>query len=137
MIEIPWEMCGPETLGVSPIEDPTSPHAGRIPIPPIMDTQLDQIWIREVLNPLRHQIIQKFMALVYPFKREAWWEVYLSTFILLNHIEQLAQHSIDHARTHTMRVSRSAQPQDHVSVLGSSLLTTSVCSEQILLRLIH
>ena len=105
MIEIPWEMCGLDTLGVSPVTDPTSPHKGRIPIPPIMDTQLDQVVIRSVLMPLREKVIQKFESLITPVKREAWWEVYLSSFIILNHIERLARHSVVHARTHTMRVS--------------------------------
>ncbi|KAK4251374.1 hypothetical protein C7999DRAFT_10852, partial [Corynascus novoguineensis] len=110
MIEIPWEMCGSDTLGVSPITDPTSPHKGRIPIPPIMDTQLDQVVIRSVLVPLREKVIRKFESLITPVKREAWWEVYLSSFIILNHIERLARHSVVHARTHTMRSKYSSIP---------------------------
>ncbi|KAH6632114.1 hypothetical protein F5144DRAFT_490873 [Chaetomium tenue] len=102
MIEIPWEMCGPDTLGVSPVTDATSPHKGRIPIPPIMDTQLDQIVIKNILTPLRKRLIDKFESLITPAKRESWWEIYLSAFILTNHIERLAKHSVDHAKTHTM-----------------------------------
>jgi hypothetical protein len=105
MIEIPWEMCGPDTLGVSPVTDPTSPQKGRIPIPPIMDTHLDQIVIKSILTPLRERVVGKFERLITPAKRESWWDVYLSAFILLNHIERLARHSVDHARTHTMPVS--------------------------------
>ncbi|KAK3294535.1 uncharacterized protein B0H64DRAFT_400950 [Chaetomium fimeti] len=102
MIEIPWEMCGPDTLGVSPVRDATSPHKGRIPIPPIMDTHLDQIVIKSILTPLRERLVEKFERLITPVKREAWWEIYLSAFILLNHIERLARHSVAHAKTHTM-----------------------------------
>ncbi|KAK4152150.1 hypothetical protein C8A00DRAFT_44744 [Chaetomidium leptoderma] len=102
MIEIPWQMCGPDTLGVSPVGNTTSPHYQRIPIPPMMDTQLDQIVIQFILTPLRDRLIQKFERLISPAKPEAWWEVYLSAFILLNHIERLARHSVAHARTHTM-----------------------------------
>jgi hypothetical protein len=105
MIEIPWQMCGPDTLGVDLVTDPTSPHKGRIPIPPMMDTQLDQIVIQFILTPLREKVVDKFEKLITPAKREAWWEVYLSAFILLNHIERLARHSVSHARTHTMPVS--------------------------------
>jgi hypothetical protein len=105
MIEIPWQMCGTDTLGVSPVRDATSPHHGKIPIPPIMDTQLDQIVIRLILNPLRAKVVQKFEKLITPAKPENWWEVYLSAFIMLNHIERLAMHSVAHARTHTMAVS--------------------------------
>ncbi|KAK4033830.1 hypothetical protein C8A01DRAFT_19292 [Parachaetomium inaequale] len=102
MIEIPWQMCGPDTLGVDLVTDPTSPQRGRVPIPPMMDTQLDQIVIQFILTPLRERVVEKFEQLITPAKRDAWWEVYLSAFILLNHIERLARHSVSHARTHTM-----------------------------------
>lgn len=103
-------MCGADTLGVSRINDASSPHNGKIPIPPIMDTQLDQIVIQHMLNPLRATVIEKFEQLITPAKAEAWWEVYLSAFILLSHIEHLAKHSADHARTHTLPVSLIAHP---------------------------
>jgi hypothetical protein len=105
IIEIPWEMCGTDTLGVSLINDANSPHHGKIPIPPIMDTQLDQIVIQHILNPLRERVVQKFEQLITPAKPEVWFEVYLSAFILLNHIERLAKHSASHAKRHTMPVS--------------------------------
>ena len=104
MIEIPWEMCGDDTLGVSQINDPSSPHYGNVPIPPIMDTQLDQIVIQNFLIPLRETVVRKFEQLITPARPEAWWDVYLSAFILLNHIERLARHSVFQARRHTMPV---------------------------------
>jgi hypothetical protein len=76
-----------------------------MPIPPIMDTQLDQIVIQRILTPLRAKILKKFEQLITPAKREAWFEVYLSAFVLLNHIERLARHSAFHARMHVMPVS--------------------------------
>jgi hypothetical protein len=105
MIEIPWQMCGEDTLGVERVKDKGSPHFGKIPIPPIMDTQLDQVVIQRILKPLRQSVVDKFEHMITPAKPEAWWEVYLASFVLLNHIERLARHSVDHARTHTMRVS--------------------------------
>ncbi|KAK4169918.1 hypothetical protein QBC43DRAFT_306835 [Cladorrhinum sp. PSN259] len=102
MIEIPWQMCGQDTLGVERITNPENPHYNKIPIPPIMDTQLDQIVIKHILKPLRQRVIDKFQALVAPAKPEAWFEIYLATFVMLNHIERLAKHSVFHARTHSM-----------------------------------
>lgn len=98
-------MTGADTLGISKITNPTSPHNGKIPIPPIMDTQLDQVVIQNILTPLRKRVVDKFEKLITPVKREAWWEVYLSAFVILNHIERLARHSANHARTHTLPVS--------------------------------
>ncbi|KAK0721967.1 hypothetical protein B0T26DRAFT_643248 [Lasiosphaeria miniovina] len=102
MIETPWQMCGSDTLGVSRINDPTNPHDGAIPIPPIMDTQLDQIVIQNVLLPLRNELVSKFDNMTAPPKPEDWFEIYLTAFILLNHIARLAKHSVAHAKLHTM-----------------------------------
>jgi hypothetical protein len=128
MIEIPWQMCGTDTLGVSPVRDATSPHHGKIPIPPIMDTQLDQIVIRLILNPLRAKVVQKFEQLITPAKRENWWEVYLSAFVMLNHIERLAMHSVAHAKTHTMAVSGPRV----LPVIPSHAMLTELATEQVL-----
>ncbi|KAK0636571.1 hypothetical protein B0T17DRAFT_482151 [Bombardia bombarda] len=102
MIEIPWERCGDDTLGVSQVKDPTNPHHGKFPIPPIMDTQLDQVVIQYILAPLREKLIEKLEASIAPPKPETWFETYLAVFILLNHIEQLAHHSASHAKLHTL-----------------------------------
>lgn len=105
MIEVPWEICGTDTLDIPPIRHFNNPHRERIPIPPTMDTQLDQIVIKRILNPLRAKVVRKFELLIAPAKPETWFEVYLSAFILLNHIEQLAKHSASHAQMHALQVS--------------------------------
>lgn len=108
MIEIEWEMCGrpgEDTLGVERISDQANPRKGKIPIPPMMDTQLDQIVIGEVLEPLKKKILGTFEAKVALNRPEDWFEIYLSSFIILNHIERLAKHSAFHARLHAMPVS--------------------------------
>ncbi|GAB1319223.1 Zn(2)-C6 fungal-type domain-containing protein [Madurella fahalii] len=102
MIEVPWEICGADTLDIPPIRHFNSPDRESIPIPPTMDTQLDQIAIQRILNPLRARVVRKFEQLITPAKPEAWFEVYLSAFILLNHIERLAKHSAFHAQMHAL-----------------------------------
>ncbi|KAL1840237.1 hypothetical protein VTJ49DRAFT_668 [Mycothermus thermophilus] len=138
MIEIPWQMCGADTLGVSAVRDPTSPHHGKIPIPPTMDTQLDQVVIQFILKPLRQAVVEKFEQLITPAKPETWWEVYLSSFILLNHIERLARHSVAHARTHTMKTKYSnTQFLEAVFHTAKSILARFhfVCNGSVPLRL--
>ncbi len=110
MIETPWDICGGDTLGIPRINDPDNPFYGRTPIPPVMDTQLDQILIQDILMPFRSRILHKFEGLISPAKPEAWWEVYLSTFILLNHIERLARHSVLQARRQNLPVSLATSP---------------------------
>jgi len=105
IIEIPWQMCGEDTLGVSRIDDPYSPRYGMIPIPPIMDTQLDQIVIQKFLYPLREKLIKQFEKLISPPYPQHWFDIYLSSFVLLNHIEHLAKHSAFFAKLNAMDVS--------------------------------
>ncbi|KAK4210478.1 hypothetical protein QBC37DRAFT_30916 [Rhypophila decipiens] len=102
MIEIPWTICGDETLGIERVTDERNPHFGKIPIPPAMDTQLDQVVIKHVLTPLRDKLINKFNELIKPPKPEAWFDTYLASFMLLNHIEHLARHSVEHAKLHAV-----------------------------------
>ena len=101
-------MCGrpgEDTLGVERISDQTNPRNGKIPIPPMMDTQLDQVVIAEVLEPLKKKLLERFEAKIALNLPEDWFEIYLSSFIILNHVERLAKHSAFHARLHAMPVS--------------------------------
>ncbi|KAK3352541.1 hypothetical protein B0T25DRAFT_456226 [Lasiosphaeria hispida] len=105
MIEIQWQMCPGDpstTLGVTQVTDKANPRYGMIPIPPMMDTQLDQIIIAHVLNPLKKTLLDNFEEMISPAKPEDWFDIYLTSFILLNHIEKLAQHSVFHATLHSM-----------------------------------
>lgn len=58
LIEGQRSICGDDTLGVAIVSDPESLLHGTVPIVPIMDTQLDQIVIQEILEPLRDDILQ-------------------------------------------------------------------------------
>ena len=113
MIEIEWEMCGKDTLGVQRISDPTNPRHGKVPIPPMMDTQLDQIVITKVLEPLKQKFLENFDAKISNPVPEDWFEIYLTSFVFLNHIEKLAKHSAFHAQLHAMPVSHLAFCHTH------------------------
>lgn len=86
-------MCGEDTLGVQRIEDPNNPWVGTIPIPPMIDTQLDQIVIQDILIPLREKILQALQAKIQNHRPDTWFEVYSTIFILLNSIEASQAHS--------------------------------------------
>ncbi|KAL0471666.1 hypothetical protein QR685DRAFT_471472 [Neurospora intermedia] len=102
MIEDPWELLENNKLGVSRVNLPGTKFHGKIPIPPMMDTQLDQVIIQFVLNNLRGKLIGLFERNISPAKPETWFETFLASFIMLTHIERLAAHSVRHAETHTM-----------------------------------
>ena len=84
-------------MGVKPVEDPESPWAGKIPISPVMDTQIDRIVIKSILNPLRKQVLKDLDLKLTRCKREDWFEIFLVIFILLNNVEIATAHDHEFA----------------------------------------
>ncbi|KAH7202346.1 hypothetical protein DER44DRAFT_900869 [Fusarium oxysporum] len=92
LTELPWMICGQHTLGQIPVQDLECPRSGTIPIPPIMDTQMDHLVIKNIMTPLRQRILAGLQAKIMETKRENWYEIYLTTFVLLSNMErQFAQ----------------------------------------------
>ncbi|KAH7210892.1 uncharacterized protein BKA55DRAFT_599953 [Fusarium redolens] len=92
LTELPWMICGEHTLGQIPVQDLECPRTGTIPIPPIMDTQMDHLVIKNIMTPLRQRILEGLQAKIMEKKRENWYEIYLTTFVLLSNMErQFAQ----------------------------------------------
>jgi hypothetical protein len=104
VIEVSWEICGENSLGINPINDPSNPWHNTVPITPLMDTQLDQIAIKAVLDPLKAEVLAKLNEKIYLARPEDWMEIYLCVFILLSHVEMLAAHSNRFARRYGMPV---------------------------------
>ncbi|AEO63020.1 uncharacterized protein THITE_2084525 [Thermothielavioides terrestris NRRL 8126] len=92
VIEKEWKICGDDTLDLEPITDPKSPWYGFIPITPAMDVQLDQIVIRDVLQPLRTKLLARLQDSIQNYRPDNWFDCYFTIFMLLNHIEQAAAH---------------------------------------------
>ncbi|KAI1063474.1 hypothetical protein LB506_012761 [Fusarium annulatum] len=92
LTELPWMICGEHTLGQIPVQDLECPRSGTIPIPPIMDTQMDHLVIKNIMTPLRQRILAGLQTKIMEKKRENWYEIYLTTFVLLSNMErQFAQ----------------------------------------------
>jgi hypothetical protein len=97
LTEGPWRIWGEETLGMTIIDDPRSPFCGNIPIPPVMDTQLDQVVIQDILGPLRQQVLKLLNERISKKSRKDWFEIYATIFILLNNVEIATAHDHDFA----------------------------------------
>lgn len=92
LTELPWTICGEHTLGQSPVEELDCPRSGTIPIPPIMDTQMDHLVIKMVMNPLRQRILSQLHSKILEKRRENWYEIYLAMFVIMSNMErQFAQ----------------------------------------------
>lgn len=93
IIERDWRICGSETLGIDIVLDQESPWCGTHPITPMMDAQLDQIVIRSFLTPLREKVLRSLQDKILNFRRDDWFEVFLTISVLLSHAEWLLAHS--------------------------------------------
>lgn len=93
-----WGICGEETLGIEPIPVSVHPFSGITPIPPILDTQLDQIVIQLILVPLSRALLHQLERKMLANRPENWFEIYLTTFLLLANAERLQAHAHRFAR---------------------------------------
>ena len=110
VIEIPWQFCGSDTLGTKPPSDPANPWFGKLRLPPMMDTQLDQIVIQEILQPLRAKILQLLDQRFRNHQPDNWFETYLTVFILLNHTSMSSKHGRRFSKTYGTGVSLCSSP---------------------------
>jgi hypothetical protein len=105
LIEFPWELQSDNALGIKTVSDQANPNYGRIRLPPIMDTQLDQIIIQKFLQPLREKLLLKLKNQMDGCQPGTWWETYLSLFILLHHTAMSSRHGRRFAVSYGLKVS--------------------------------
>ncbi len=72
----------------------------------MMDVQLDQVVIRDVLNPLRAKLLLRLNEMILENRPETWFDCYLSIYMLLSHAEWAAAHGNGFSKRHGMGVSR-------------------------------
>ena len=97
MIERRWSiLCGGEKIGSQRIEDIDNPWHQKVPITPTMVIHLNQVVTQRVLIPVKTKLLQELQGLLYESRknrREHWFDVYMTIFILLNNIEKQLAHS--------------------------------------------
>lgn len=95
MIERDWTVTPSSALiiGQSPIDDESSPWNKKVPVTPVMDTQLDQIIIQDFLTPLRDTLMERLQRKMAQGRKEDWFEIFLVVFILTTNTGLLLRHS--------------------------------------------
>lgn len=53
-----------------------------------MDTQIDDIALRSLLLPLGEKILKELEKKIMARRKESWFEIYLTTFIIMNNFER-------------------------------------------------
>lgn len=87
-----FNITGPQTLGIDPVEDPESPYCGRIPIPPLLDAQLDHLWIGKMFVTRKTMLSQlKAMIMDKTKRRQDWYKIFLTILVLLSNLETIYQ----------------------------------------------
>lgn len=108
-------IVGEEKLGMpDDILDETSPHVGKIPVPPVLGAQLDIVLIHHIQTSLRRELLDRLQGMFMKSKPSTWLVTYLVTFMLLHNAALLIKHDAAYARKHGMRVSRRGRgPTSH------------------------
>lgn len=87
-------VSGPEALRLAPIGNPrlnpSSPFHGPIPIPKMLDGQLDSI-LMESMKLRQRQGLSKLKAIMMSHSRENWFMIFLTIIVLLSNLEFLYQ----------------------------------------------
>lgn len=84
-------VSGHEALGLGPVENPSSPLNGRIPIPPMLDAQMDSI-LMDFMRARQKRGLSKLKTLMMSHSRENWFMIFLTTLVLLSNLEFLYDH---------------------------------------------
>jgi len=108
-----------------------SPYYDRIPVTPIMDFQIDNIVIHEHLKKLLQDIRKAMRQRIMPIKKDDWFDVHLTTFILLHHVDLTMQHDMDFAKQHNLWHRRfSNKPLIDMITFGANTLLEYVHHEK-------
>ncbi|KAI9049136.1 hypothetical protein LZ554_006984 [Drepanopeziza brunnea f. sp. 'monogermtubi'] len=92
-IEEPWSIVGREKLDMTTDPNPACPYHDRVPVPPIVDLQIDLIVVNEILQPELKKILKMLKEKLESSEPWSdWFEIYLAYFILLHNVELTMAH---------------------------------------------
>jgi hypothetical protein len=89
---------------VEPPSDLESPYKGIIPVTPMIDTQLDEIIIRDLLGPLRIALLKGLKHKIEAKRREDWFEIYLTIFLVICNFEWIWTDVMDYTSRYGLKV---------------------------------
>lgn len=106
-IENQWRVfCGGAMIGLGPVDEPGHPWRDFTPVTPIMDTQLDDLVIRELIGPLTQRFLKRLKAKIDERKQENWLEIYFAIFIMMSNIGWEVKDMIANANWKGLKVRR-------------------------------
>ncbi|KAK3395142.1 hypothetical protein B0H63DRAFT_462729 [Podospora didyma] len=98
LISNPVHICGEDTLGGRPVYSAESLHNGKVPMPLFMTAQFECINFTSFLRPWSKLVLKQLNELVLAKKREYWFTIYLSMFVLLHSCAMMTKRDEEFAR---------------------------------------
>ncbi|RSL53525.1 hypothetical protein CEP51_014881 [Fusarium floridanum] len=92
-------MVGDDKLGTRPIDDPTSPYHGTVPIPPVLEAQLECIYFSRFLRPMSKKVLRSLMTLLEAKQTKYWYTIYLVLFMMLHSCSMITRRDREYAAT--------------------------------------
>ena len=105
-------VSGPEALRLAPVGNPSpNPFHQRIPIPKVLDGQLDSILMEFMKDRQRHGL-SKLKGIMMSHSRENWFMIFLTIFVLLSNLEFLYQNQNEQKHRYGTTVSYPCRPNE-------------------------
>ncbi|KAA8899946.1 hypothetical protein FN846DRAFT_1023166 [Sphaerosporella brunnea] len=98
-IAAPRSLRGEQTLGLSPIQDESAHDRGNIPIPPMLDYQLDTLAIQRMEKTM-NEMLKKLWKTLQAHSKSSWFDVFLVIFILVNNLEYVYEAQLQYVQEH-------------------------------------
>ena len=109
-----FNIYGQETLGIRQELDPECPYYGRIPIPPLLDAQLDHM-LMDKMEILKKSVLSELRRMIAGQGRKHWFKIYLIMSILLFNLEFVYQNQCRQIQRYQERVSCTIPNSDEVT----------------------
>ncbi|KAK0636402.1 hypothetical protein B0T17DRAFT_482682 [Bombardia bombarda] len=84
-------ICGSEKLGMDEVNSPNYPLSGRVSLPRMIIAQFDSIRHERVYKWLAPKVLKLYESFLTSNNMEAWFTVYLATFLLLHEVACTSQ----------------------------------------------
>ncbi|KAJ4406739.1 hypothetical protein N0V91_004429 [Didymella pomorum] len=86
-IENPWRIIhGHYRMGIEPTYERDHRYHGFVPVTPVMDTQLDEIVIRDLLDPISTRFLKNLEAKIAEKDPRNWLEIHFAVFIMMSNV---------------------------------------------------
>ena len=112
-----FNIYGTKTLGIGRERVPECPYYNRIPIPPLLDAQIDFLWM-DKMAALRRKVLTELRALIAQRGQKHWLVIFLTILILIFNLEFIYQNQNQQSNHYRETVSTLIQFSARVAKKG-------------------